>query len=222
MYSGVTTKVELDAFTRLAAASNMTIDANEQIKSDMKIARDFQETYNCDDPQYREILGYIKEEYDAKPPDTIISGTVGAYLFSCIQPSATVNPVCIPDCASGFHDCDVPSCDLPSYHKSNGELLKINDISNEDANVFIARGDSLTSADRAALRNDGIKVITLYNQDGNSINYIHGESINLDSPEPQPQPQPQPSTSSGWAWLWLIIGILAIIVIIGIIMASVR
>lgn len=225
MSSEVTTKLELDAvkdaFTRLIAARDMATDATEQIKSDMDMARMFQETHTCDDSEYQDIQAYVKQQYNQLPPSTIISGTVGAYLFSCLQASAVIDAICTPDCANGFHDCDATACDLASYHKINGKIVKLNAVATEDANVFLANGEGITREDREILRRDGVKVITTYTQDGNTINYILGESNDITQPDPEPQPNPTPSTS-GWAWLWIILGIIAIIIIIAGILSALR
>jgi len=198
-----------EMYQRLIATRDKPIDADDVIKKDIENSRKFQDKYCCSDPFYKEEINVIKESM----PDTVMSGTVGAYLYGCFQPELAVEIGCTPDCSNGLKNPDLNECDIASYEKKQGKLTKINNINTEEADVFLSNGEQITKEDRNKLRGDGVKVITVFNQDGTGINYVLGESINLDQPEEPPPPPPE-QTTWGWGWIWLILVILIIIVIV--------
>jgi hypothetical protein len=176
----------------------------------------FQNAFCCADPVYKEQIATIV----ATVPDVVTDDTVGAYLYGCFQPELAVEIACTPACANGLKNPDLTPCEIASYEKK-GQLTKLNTVISEDANVFIATGNVITTDDLKTLRDQGIKVITTYNQDNNTINYILGESITTTQPDPT-QSQPTNSSTTSWAWLWIIIAIVIIIILIIIIIAATR
>ena len=206
-----------EMYQRLIAARDKPIDADDTIKNDIEASRKFQDALCCVNPFYREQTAIVK----ASMPDNITSGTVGAYLYGCFLPELAVEIGCTPDCANGLKNPDLDACDIASYEKKQGALRKLNDVNTEEADVFLAIDEQVTSADHQQLKQDGIKVITIFNQDGNNINYILGESINLDQPEnSQPAPPGETTTTTGgWGWIWFI---LVIIIIIALAIAFLR
>ncbi|CAH6418169.1 Hypothetical protein HVR_LOCUS44 [uncultured virus] len=218
----LSTELEHDAikqmYQRLIVAHDKPIDFDDTIKRDIEGSRTFQEAFCCTDPIYKEQIEIIK----AGNPNTAIDGTVGSYLYGCFQPELAVEIGCTPACADGINGLknpDLANCEIASYEKSSygsnkGKLIKLNKITSEDANLFMGSGESLTSNDKALLVQDGVKVITIYNQDENTINYVLGESIDVTQPDSPNADQPPPSSSSttnGWVWF---LGIVVIIVII--------
>jgi len=199
-------------YQRLISERDQSIDATESIIQDIAASRKFQDTYCCSDPFYKEQIQIIKGTL----PENVINGTVGSYLYGCLQPELAVEIGCTPSCSSGLRNPDVPLCDISSYEKKNGTLSNLNTINTEDANIFITGNEQLTNQDIQQLRQNGVKIITIFTQDGNTINYILGESINLDEPyNPSPPPPPQENpTYYGWGWIWLILVIIVIIILV--------
>lgn len=217
----VATQLEHDTtkqmYQRLIDARDKPIDSDDTIKRDIEGSRTFQETFCCTDPVYKEQIEIIK----STQPNTVIDKTVGAYLYGCFQPELAVEISCTPACADGVNGLknpDLSSCELASYEKNrDGILVKLNGINSEDANLFLASNQSLTKDDKAVLVQDGVKITTIYNQDGNTINYILGESIDVSQPTPTDSNQPTTNSSgnsSGWGWVWLIIIIIIIILLV--------
>jgi len=220
MSSDIATQLEEDAtkrmYERLIAAHDKSETYNDSIIKDIEGSRMFQNVFCCNDPIYQNQINTII----ASKPDTVIDDTVGAYLYGCFQPELAVEVACTPACSNGLKNPNLKPCDIASYEKK-GELIKLNSIVSEDANVFIANGNSLTNDDRRILRDQGVKVATIYTQDGNTINYVLGESIDVtqDPPTQQQQPVQDPTssestTSWAWFWAWIIIIIVIIIIII--------
>ena len=200
-------------YRRLIEKRDKRIDGDEDIGRDIENSRNFQENYCCSDSFYLEQIDMVKQSL----PDNIISGTVGSYLYACFLPELAVEIGCTPDCIKGLKNPNLEGCNIASYEKRGGNVKKLNDVRSEEADVFIASGEKIDREDRNILRQDGVKVITLYNQDGDTINYILGESINLDQPEPptpspSPSPLPSPPTTdqTAWGWVWIVIIILII------------
>jgi len=200
-----------EMYQRLIAARDKPIDADESIIKDIATSRKFQEDYCCSDPFYKEQIEIIKGTL----PDTVTNGTVGSYLYGCLQPELAVEIGCTPACSMGLKNPDLAACDIVSYEKKDGNLQKLNNLNTEDANVFITGNEQITYEDRQQLRNDGVKVITIFKQDGSSINYVLGESINLEAPEnTYPPPSEGTTTTYGWGWVWFILAIILIIILV--------
>lgn len=198
-------------YERLIAAKDQPKNASDIITTDLEKSKKFQDTFCCDNPIYIEQITNIK----ATMPNTVIDDTVGEYLYGCFQPELSIEIACTPACADGgLKNPNLTPCDIASYEKK-GELKKINNVDGEDANVFVANNNNITHDDILILRNDGVTVITIYNQDGNTINYILGESINITQDQPSPPPpQNQSQNSMNWTWIWIFIIIIIIVIII--------
>lgn len=202
-----------EMYQRLIGKLDQYVDATEDIKKDISLSREFDKNYCCSDPFYKEQIEVIKGTL----PDNVTNGTVGAYLYGCMQPELAVEIGCTPACSTGLRNPDVSQCDIASYEKKNGVLTKLNNVTTEEANVFITGNEEITSENRQQLLQDGIKVITIYNQDGDSINYILGESINLEEPENPPTPPPPPpeeTTPTYWGWIWFVLAIIIVIILV--------
>lgn len=218
MSSEVATQLEQDAtkrmYERLIIAYDKSLDFDETIKRDLEGSRIFQEAFCCTDPVYKEQMEIIK----TSKPDIINNDTVGSYLYSCFQPESAVEITCTPACINGLKNPDLVSCDVMAYEKKNGILNKLNIVITDYAYVFIATGETITASDRAILNHDGITLITIYNQDGTTINYIPGESINLESSDLAQQSDQVQSTSTPnnwtWAWVWILIALIILVIII--------
>lgn len=221
MSSEVAIQLEHEAtkrmYERLVAAHDKFLDFDETIKRDLEGSRTFQEAFCCTDPVYKEQMEIIK----TSKPDIITSDTVGAYLHSCFQPESTVETACTPACINGLKNSDLMSCDAVVYEKKNGKLQKLNTFTGDYADVFIATGDTITSDDKAILKWDNINIITLYNQNGTTINYILAESINLEHSDKSEQSGPsqqldqaQSTTLNNWTLAWVLILIALIILVI--------
>ena len=199
MSEGVDRVAITEMYQRLIQERDKAIDANDSIERDIETSRNFQEEFCCSDPFYIEQVEVVK----ASMPDDVTSGTVGAYLYGCFQPELAVEIGCTPACSDGLKNPDIDDCNIASYEKEGGELRKLNEVNTEEANVFVAENEKITLEDRQQLRQDGVGVITTFNQDGNSINYVLGESIDLDQPEyTEPPPEEESST---WYWGWILI-----------------
>ena len=204
-------------YERLIVSHDKALDHDETIKRDIETSRTFQDTFCCDNPAYIEQINVIK----AQKSNIITNNTVGAYLFACFQPELAVEIACTPACAEGLKNPDIEPCELASYKKSNGKLIKVNTLISEDANIFIEGDESLNQADKTTLQKDGVKIISIYTQDGTSINYILGESINISetpTEAPTQTPTQQETTTNNWAWVW-IIAVIILIIIIALILA---
>ena len=225
MSSEVVTQLEQEAtkrmYERLIAAKDKSKTFDENIKRDLEGSHMFQDAFCCSDPIYTEQINIIK----ASVPDVVKADTIGEHLYGCFQPELAVEIACTPACADGgLKNPDLSPCEIASYQKTKDGLKKLTDASGEfqqEANVFINTGAKITSADRQQLRNDGIKIITTYDRDHDTINYVLGESIDITQDEPE-SVQDQTNTSStstaNWVWiLWIVLIILAIIAIIYII-----
>lgn len=206
MSSEVITKLEQEAtklmHERLIAARDKSKTADESIILDLDGSRMFQDAFCCNDPIYKEKIERVK----ATIPDVVHDDTVGEHLYGCMQPELAVEIACTPACADGgLINHDLEPCELASYEKKDGALKKLNNVSSDEAHVFIASNETLTLADRNELRAQGIKIITTYNQDGDTI----------DLTQEDPQPPPEQTTTANW-WIFLIIAIVIIIVIMAI------
>ena len=215
--SEVATQLEHDAtkqmYERLIAAQDKPVDFDDTIKRDLEGSRTFQEAFCCTDPVYTDQIAIVV----ASKPDVVKSDTVGEYLYGCFQPELAVEIACTPACADGLKNPDLSPCEIASYEKKHGKLTKINNVNSEDANVFIASGESLTNEDKINLQQQGVKVITTYNQDGDTINYILGESLDISQPvtsDPPPNDSTQSGGTSGWAWVWGVIILIIIIILL--------
>lgn len=200
-------------FSRLLQAQNMSIDANDQIKADMQRAREFQKSQTCESQEYKDIAQYLVAEYNRNPPVNIRTGTVGEYLFACITPSTAINVKCTPNCINNaFFSCGNGGCNSsPSYHKNGDNIVKLNDVTSEDVYLFLIPGQTFTLKDRTYFANNGVKTVTIYNRDGETINYVRGETIDVTAPPPADQVV-QPGW--GWGWLWIVIIIILVLMIV--------
>lgn len=214
MSSEVSTELEQDAtkrmFERLMAAKDKSKDNDEIVIKDLEGARMFQDAFCCSDPIYQDQIKIILPN----EPDNIGANTVASYLYGCFQDESTVEIACTPECSTGLKNPNLAPCDIASYQKSD-KLIKVNSVVSEDADVFISQGSSLTKDDMAILRSQGIKVITTYNQNGNTITYTLGQSLTVeqDPAAPTQTSDNSTTTSSGWVWVWIIIAILLIAIL---------
>ena len=215
MEEGVDRVAIAEMYQRLIQERDKEIDVDADVERDIETSRNFQEEFCCTDPFYIEQMEVIK----ASMPEDVTSGTVGAYLYGCFQPELAVEIGCTPACSDGLKNPDIEDCNIASYEKEGGELRKLNNVNTEEANVFIAENEEITLEDRQQLRQDGVSVITTFNQDGDSINYVLGESIDLDQPEyTEPPPEEEPYT---WYWGWIFI-FFAVMIAIGLAFAILR
>lgn len=217
MSSVVITQLEQEAtklmYERLIASRDKSKTADESIIRDFEGSRMFQDVFCCNDPIYKEQIERVK----ATLPDSVNDDTVGEHLYGCMQPELSVDIACTPACADGgLINPNLEPCKMASYEKKDGELKKINNVSSDEAHVFITSNETLALADRNELLEQGIKVITTYNQDGDTINYVLGETIDLKQQDSKPQDPPEQTTTSNWAWILLIIAIVIIIIIMSI------
>ena len=220
MSTQVVTQLEQDAikrmYDRLIAAKDQSKAANESVIADLKGSQMFQDAFCCNDPIYKDQIALIKSTL----PDIVYDDTIGEHLYGCFQPELAVDIACTPACSDGgLINPDLAPCDLASYEKKGDTLKKLNNISTNEANVFITTGSELTLSDRNDLRAQGVKIITIYDQDDNTINYILGETLDITQPE-QTLPSAPPSsestttiTTTNWAWILLIIGIIIVIMV---------
>lgn len=217
MSTQVVTQLEQDAvkrmYERLIASKDQSKTANESIIRDLEGSQMFQDAFCCNDPTYKEQIMLIRTTV----PNNVRDDTVGEHLYGCFQSELAIEIACTPACADGgLINPDLTPCDLASYEKKGGILKKLNDISTDEAHVFIATGNELTLEDRNELRRQGIKIITIYDQDDDTINYILGETIDITQSEPIPPPNPsqeQQTNTTSWAWILLIIAIIIVVII---------
>jgi hypothetical protein len=214
----IATQLEQEAtkrmYERLILSRDKSNVYDDSIIKDIEGSRMFQNVFCCNDPVYsNQIDTIIKSK-----PNIVIDDTVGSYLYGCFQPELAVAVACTPACSNGLKNPNLKPCEMASYEKK-GNLVKINTVTGDEANVFIANGNSFTNDDRKILRDQSIKVATLYTQDGKSINYVLGESVDVTKDQPVQQPVQQPEStqstqSSAWFWSWIIIVIVIIIIMI--------
>lgn len=170
----------------------------------------FQDAFCCVDPIYKQQIEFINENM----PDKITEDTVGSYLHGCFQAGTPTEIACTPACLSGLKNPDLPSCEIASYGKVlNGELNKLNDVTSDDAYVFMSNGQVLTEGDMVILWEHGVKIITLYHQNGDSINYSIGESFNVANLS-QGQITQETTTTNSWTWLWILFAIFIVILLV--------
>lgn len=190
---------------RLVANANDPIDAHSV---DVALSRQFVEQRCCSDPEYLTEVTYIKSNI----PSTVNEGTVASYLYGCFQPEISVEIACTPACSTGFKNPSLANCSTPSYQKKNDMLIKLNDVNDTTADIFIDNGQNLNSDDYTQLKNDGIKTANLYYQDGNTINYVLNGVADVENGVPSDNPPPD--NSQNWAWILIIIIIIAILLIV--------
>jgi len=209
MSSGIIPNDDIkQTYERLISEHDKPLDFNDTIKKDIMVSQKFQETFCCSNPVYIQQIDTIK----ATRPSVVVDNTVGAYLYGCFQPELAVEIACTPACTTGLKNPDLVKCDIAAYEKKDDKFVKLNDIKSEDANVFIAKDQIIKEADRAVLKEDGVKVITTYKQDGTTINYILGESYDITQPVQSPPPEGvSTTTTTSYGWLWILI-IIAIVV----------
>lgn len=216
MSTEIVTQLEHDAtkrmFERLVAARDKSKQENETIIKDLEGSHMFQDAFCCDDSAYREQITTIV----ATMPKITKDYTVGEYLYGCFQPETIVEIACTPACADGgLRNPDLNPCQSASYEK-RVILKKLNSLTTSDAHLFIAANNSITADDIHRLRADGVKSIITYTQDGNSINYIRGTTINIPeiNTNSTATAQATDTSSTNWAWLWVLIVVILIIVIV--------
>lgn len=197
-----------NVYKRLILNQDKPIDYNDQIKSDIEISKKFQEDFCCSTLEY---IAQMKEIEKTKP-DLIVYGTVGEYLYSCFQPTLSIDTACTPTCSRGLKNPNNLDCTAGVYEKHDGKLLKTNSNNTENIYLFLGTGETLTANDREFLKSQGIKYVTVYNQDSDSINYVMGETIDLYQPISEPIEEPPPSQSY-YYWGWGL-GLLIIIIIL--------
>lgn len=194
-------------YTRLIAAKDMPIDSPEVI-DDMAASYIFQQ--HKDNLIYNEQLDEIYKTC----PEIVLNGTVGAHLYGCVQSENISHVACSPSCIDGLKKSNIKECDTPAYKKEKFRLIKLNEIKGETARIFVVNGQKLTTGDKTLLMNHGIKHITTYDQDNNTINYMTGETLDLsitNFDEPVHRSQNTGRTNYAWAW---ILGILIALIII--------
>lgn len=221
MSSEITTQLEQEAtknmYERLIAARDKNIKNLENFNSvtlDIQGSKMFQEVFCCNDPLYKDQIQIIKDTV----PNVINDDTVGKYLYGCFQTKSTVEISCTPSCNSGLKNPELSLCDLASYEK-RGTLRRVNGVNSEDAYIFIASGNELTVDDRKELYREGIKVITLYQQDGNTIDYLPGETINVlggyqSNVVTITNTTLTTTNTSNWPWVWILLATILIIIIV--------
>jgi len=197
-------------FERLISNRDKLLSEDDQILKDIEESKDFQSAFCCSDPIYKQQISSII----SSNPDIINKNTVGAYLYSCFQPETVVEIGCVPSCITGLKNPNISSCEMNTYEKNEkGELIKLHTVVGDDANVFMASGQTITKSDKQILYNHGIKVITTYKQDTTTINYILSDSIPTDSPPIEPPQQHILTNINYWAYIWLIISAVIVIFI---------
>lgn len=160
----------MSVIDRLIQVYDKPLDFNETVIKDLEIVRAMKQI----DKSEIQKLSHV--------PDIINSNTVGSYLYSCFQEETVVEVACTPECSNGIKNPNMIPCDVVSYHKSSIGLIKLNTLSTEDGNVFIESNQWLNKDDIKKIRDDGVKVITIYNQDGNTINYKLDNTYNISIP----------------------------------------
>lgn len=194
-------------YQRLITNKDKPID-DENIRKDIEESRKFQRDY-YDNEFYKKEIDSIKSTM----PSNIIDDTVGSYLYGCFQPELVIDIACTPACSSGLKNPELAPCDVASYEKKQGILTKLNSNKTENADIFITGNERITNEDRQQLQKDGVKIITTFTQDGESIDYILGESINLEAVDDVPQPADTNPTTYGWGWIIFIIAIIIIVIL---------
>lgn len=202
-----------EVFDRLIAARDR-LKTDMSVTHDLAAARQFQDQ-SYGSPQYLAQIAKVR----ASLPNVVQDDTVGEFLYGCFQPELAVEIACTPACAdSGLRNPSLTSCEMAAY-KKKGDLKKINSVVSDEAHVFVAQNNQFTSDDRHVLREQGIKVVTLYNQDDANINYVLGETINIQQTtnptDPgNPTDPAQNESTTNWAWFWIIIAVLFILLLI--------
>ncbi len=219
MSSEIITQLEQDAtknmYDRLIASRDKNIKNLENFNSvnlDLQGSRMFQEAFCCDDPLYKEQIQIIKSTI----PNIVKDDTVGKYLYGCFLPESVVEISCTPSCIDGgLKNPELSSCDIASYEK-RGILKKLNEIHSDEAYVFIATGNELTVVDRKELYRQGIKIITVYQQEGTNINYVPGQTMNVMGSENVTitNTVTETTNTSNWVWAWVLLATLLIIIIV--------
>lgn len=200
-----------EVYNRLIRNQDKRLDYNKQIIDDIDASRRFQEEYCCINPIYLSEVEKVKNSM----PKKIEYGTVADYLYACFQPSISIETACVPNCERGLKNPSNKDCTFGIYEKHDGKLIKTNNNNTEDIYVFLGSGETLTPGDREFLKSQGVKFATIYSQDGNSIDYVMGDTIDLYEPIPEPIPEPAPSQTY-YYWWWGLGFLILMIIIVGV------
>lgn len=139
----------------------------------------------------------VSRELEANLPLEIKEGTVGEYLFSCIESSDPCNPVCI----EGFKPSNKSECLNPVYKKSEGKMVKINSASGSNAMLYVDDESEISKSDAEKLYEDGVREIEVVNKESNktvsraSLTYNESASSEAESDSPRNSKSPTVSDS---------------------------
>jgi hypothetical protein len=203
-------------FERLLQAHTQPQKGNDIIVQDLGDVRTFDDQFSRANPLYQAQIEWLR----TNTPLSIEADTVGAYLFGCFATSNVVEVACTPECVSGISNPNLPPCELVAYHKRDHKLIRLNNKTTEDANIFIQTGQYLTSEDHAQLFLDGVRVITIFHQQDATINYKLGKSMvvvptNVSTlTEAEPISTPTTTTETQEWWWWALVAVILVFFII--------
>lgn len=194
--------------SRLSTASSLPVDTEEYV-NDIIASREFSDNYCCNTPEYLTEIEILK----TTTPSVVSKNTIGSYLYGCFQPELAIDIKCTPECITGLRNPTFDKCQLPVYQKINGDLVLISKgEENSNALVFLNEDTVLSSEDQEYLYNQNVRQVTLNYRDGNTINYLLGETVNIDD-EPEPENNVASTAPQNYYWGWLLLIILIIILV---------
>lgn len=186
--------------TRLANAATLPIDTPEY-KNDIDISREFSNNYCCNSPEYITEIELLR----SNTPSVVNKDSIGSYLYGCFQPELAIDIKCTPECITGLNNPTYSECESPVYQKIDDKLVLIGEgNSGSQALVFLEENNMFTAEDQEFLYDQGIRRVTLNYRDGNTINYLLGETVDIED-EPVEDEPVQQTYYWGWILLFLII-----------------
>lgn len=205
-----------DVHRRLIESSGKQL-TDPSIQKDLELSKNFKTQHCCSSQIYLDEMNFINQNI----PPTINQNTVGSYLYGCFLPDITINIECTPECSNGLTNPQHDICQFPTYEKSDNQLININEGSGSNALLFLPYGSTITNADILLLKNNGVKVVSIYTRDENTIDYVFNKTSNVDELEETPATQ-QPPPPTSYAWLWWLLFIILVIFILFLAFSALR
>lgn len=141
----------------------------------------------------------VTRELEANLPKEIKEGTVGEYLFSCIESNDPCNPVCI----TGFKPSNKSECSNPVYRKSSDDRLsKLNSADGDVAMLYVDDDNcsELSKSDAEKLYNDGVREVDIISKSDNKVisraSLMYSESDSESAQSDSPRSSKSPTVSN--------------------------
>lgn len=136
-----------------------------------------------------EVKKEISQEIRATVPKDTVPGSVGDFLYGCVRSEVNGKLMaCTPECISGPPLTGKSACQIPVYMKTSKGLLKMNDVSGSQANVYSAeKFSTLSNEEEETLRYQGVSDVTVYERESGTMRYRSVGKLSLTSSDSSAQ-----------------------------------